>query len=119
MSEDIVERGRRKLEEYERRQYELTQTIDIKELVKRAKELRSVYIDGYGELKYGPLTFSDLVDISKYQVNEERIIMIVYHMLRKAYPDLTVEDIKSLPFDVSAKIIKALGKEMDFLIANS
>ncbi|MEM2587071.1 MAG: hypothetical protein QXV23_02115 [Candidatus Bathyarchaeia archaeon] len=119
MPEDIVEKARRKLEEHERQRQEAAQTIDLKDLVRKTRGLKSVYIDGYGELKYGSLTFSDLIEISKYQSNEERMVAIVYHMLKKAYPELTIEDVKSLPFNVSAKIIAALGKEEGFLTASS
>ncbi|MEM0010786.1 MAG: hypothetical protein QXT84_03725, partial [Candidatus Bathyarchaeia archaeon] len=76
MSEDIIERAKQKLEEYERRKHEIAQTIDLKELIRKTRELKSIFIEGVGEIRYGSLTFADLVELSKYQSNEERTIAV-------------------------------------------
>lgn len=119
MSEERIEEYRRRLEEYEKKQNKLSQSIDLKDLAKKTRELKSVYIEGLGELKYGALTFMDLVEVSKYQADEERAIAIIYHMLKKAYPDLALEDVRNLPFDVSSKIMIALSRDLSFLTATS
>lgn len=110
-----VEEYRRKLEAYEQQKQQAAQAVDLMEILRRSTEVKSVHVDGVGEVRYGALTFADLVEISKHQTNEERVIATVYHMLRKAYPELTIDHVRNMPFDLAAKILDALSRELNFL----
>ncbi|MEM2177028.1 MAG: hypothetical protein QXN34_06850 [Archaeoglobaceae archaeon] len=116
MAQDIDEM-RKKIDEYVQKQAENAQLISIKELVRKAKELRTVYVEGIGTIQYGSLTLFELSEIAKCQTNEEKTIMTLYFMLKKAEPSLTLDDVKELPFDIVTKILNALSKEMRFLTA--
>jgi len=41
--------------------------------------------------------------------------MMLWLMLRKAYPTLKLEDVEDLPMDVAAKILTAISRDMGFL----
>lgn len=115
MSSERIEEIRKKVDEYIQKQSESAQLISIKELLRKSRELKTIYIDGIGAIQYGSLTLPELSEVAKCQTNEEKTIMMLYFMLRKAEPSLTIDEVKELPFDVVTKILNALSKEMRFL----
>jgi hypothetical protein len=74
-----------------------------------------VEVEGLGEIQYGVLTLADSLELSKYKNSEEKSAATIWLMLRKAYPELTLEDVKSLPLNAAAKIMTALTEDMGFL----
>jgi len=74
-----------------------------------------VEVEGLGTIQYGVLTLKDSLELSKYLTNEERSAAMIWLMLRKAYPELTLEDVKNLPLDVAANIMTAITKDLGFL----
>jgi len=110
-----VEEYAKKLEKYEQEKAEKAAKFDVKALIESGRKVRSVNIEGLGEIQYGVLTLSDTLELAKYKTTEERSAATIWLMLRKAYPDLTLEDVKSIPIDMAAKIMTALSEEMGFL----
>jgi len=110
-----LEEYAKKLEKYEQEKAEKASKFDVKALIQSSQQLRSVEVEGLGVIQYGVLTLKDSLELSKYQTNEERSAAMIWLMLRKAYPELTLEDVKSLPLDVAANIMTALAKDSGFL----
>ena len=110
-----LEEYAKKLEKYEQEKAEKAAKFDVKALIQSSQQLRSVEVEGLGTIQYGVLTLKDSLELSKYQTNEERSAAMIWLMLRKAYPELTLEDIKNLPLDVAANIMTALAKDSGFL----
>jgi hypothetical protein len=61
----------------------------------------------------------DMFDIAKETrddpSNEKRTMLIIHKMLGKAYPDLTLEDVKAMPLKVIPRLMQILNAESDFL----
>jgi hypothetical protein len=110
-----LEEMAKKLEKFEREMAEKAKTFNPKELVKSSKEIHQIEIEGVGVIRYGVLTLADMLELNKAESNEERSFKILWLMLRKAYPELTLEDVKAFPMDVAAKILTALTADLGFL----
>jgi len=110
-----VEEYAKKLEKYEQEKAEKAAKFDVKALIQNSKQLRSVEVEGLGEIQYGVLTLSDTLELAKYKTTEEKSAAMIWLMLRKAYPELTFEDVKSMPIDVAANIMTAITKDSSFL----
>ena len=110
-----LEEYAKKLEKYEQEKAEKASKFDVKALVQSGQQLRSVEVEGLGIIQYGVLTLKDSLELSKYQTNEERSAAMIWLMLRKAYPELSLEDVKNLPLDVAASIMTAITKNLGFL----
>jgi hypothetical protein len=110
-----VEEYAKKLKQHEQEKAEKAAKFDIKALIQSSKQIRSVEVEGLGVVEYGVLTQSDVFELAKYKTTEEKSIATIWLMLRKANPELTFEDIKNLPIDVTAKIMAALTEDMNFL----
>ena len=110
-----LEEMAKKLEKFEREMTEKAKAFNPKELVKSSKEIRQMEIEGVGVVRYGVLTLADMLELNKAESNEERSFKILWLMLRKAYPELTLEDVKAFPMDVAAKILTALTVDLGFL----
>ncbi|MEM1551331.1 MAG: hypothetical protein QXH03_01510 [Candidatus Bathyarchaeia archaeon] len=104
-----------KLARYEAEKEAKAKLFSIKELVEDSRKIRSVHVEGLGEVQYGVLTLADMFEVAKAKSNEERSAVILWLMLSKADKSLTLEDVKALPMDVAAKLLSALAKDMTFL----
>jgi hypothetical protein len=109
-----VEEYAKKLEQYEQEKAEKAAKFDVKALIQSSKQLCRVNVEGLGVVEYGALTLADTVELGKCKTPEERGIMTLWLMLRKANKDLTIEDVKALPLDVAAKLMNALTQDMGF-----
>jgi hypothetical protein len=113
--EDKTKEYARKLEKFEAEKAEKAKAFNITDLVASAKTLRKVEVEGVGEVQYGVLTLRDSTVLAKAESNEQRSSMMLWLMLRKAYPTLKLEDVEDLPMDVAAKILTAISRDMGFL----
>jgi hypothetical protein len=110
-----MEEYAKKLEEYEQKKAEKAAKFDVKALIRKGREIRSVEVEGLGTVEYGVLTLADSIELGKCKTPEERGLMTLYLMLHKADKDLTLEDVKAFPLDVAAKLMTALSRDMGFL----
>ncbi|MGD0159687.1 MAG: hypothetical protein ABSB89_05255 [Candidatus Bathyarchaeia archaeon] len=86
-----------------------------KELVKRAKEIRELYDDDLGVIRYKLLTYAQLNEImEKHPENKDRSMQLLFKMLAPASEGLTLEDIKAMPYEVVARLLTKLTKEGSF-----
>jgi len=113
--EDKTKEYAKKLEKYEAEKAEKAKAFNINDLVASAKAIRKVQVKDIGEVNYGVLTLRDSTVLAKAESNEQRSSMMLWLMLRKAYPTLKLEDVEDLPMDVAAKILTAISRDMGFL----
>ena len=105
-----VEEYKRKLEQYEAEQTEKAKVFDPKEILRSAKEPRSIIDEVLGEVKFGVLTLGELLELNKVEEQEKSVVML-WMMLKKAHPDLAIEDVKALPIDVSTRLFQILPSQ--------
>lgn len=97
--------------------------FDPRELVEKGNKIKSVNIDGYGELKYGQLTVGDLLEVfgegftvKNPEPTAEQMLKLAHKMIQKAYPNFSFEDfLKITPGDLE-KILDALFESEDFRV---
>lgn len=89
--------------EYQAKLREKLGKFNINEVLKQAKELRSLFIEGLGEIHYAILTEADIGEIAKKYPDDprERNIQALQRSLSAADPEVTVEKLRALPYDVS------------------
>lgn len=119
MSGDKLEEYVKKLEAYEEKREEKAKAFNPKELVKSSSELREVEVEGVGVVRYGVLTLADMIELDrdKNATTLERSLKMLWLMLCKAYPELTLEDVKNFPLDKASKILAAITGEAGFTAA--
>jgi len=105
-----IEEYKRKLEQYEAEQTEKAKVFDPKEILRSAKEPRSIIDEVLGEVKFGVLTLGELLELNKVDEQEKSVVML-WMMLKKAHPDLAIEDVKALPIDVSTRLFQILPSQ--------
>lgn len=87
--------------------------FDPAELTESSKKLRSVYIQSLDRtIQFGPWTLNDIEYLAKCQNGAEKGYIILWVMLRKAYPILTLEEIKAWD---GTKVQNILDAIKDFL----
>jgi hypothetical protein len=89
--------------EYEAKLRERLGKFDINEVLRHAKDLRSVFVDGLGEVRYVLLSEADISDIAKKYSEDarERNVQALFRSLAAADPEITLEKLRALPYDVS------------------
>jgi len=112
--ESPAERGKRLFEKEEAEGRATAKKFDPKLLVKKATEKHMV-LDGDEEIYYYPLVLEDTADLSKAKTNEEYSTLMLWKMLEKAYPELTLEDVKKFPMSKGARILQLLSEAEGFL----
>ena len=105
-----AEEFKRKLEKYEEQQKRAAKLFDVKEVLAEASEIREVYVPELDRaVRYGALTVGDLSEVEKAETDMEKGIRILWLMLRKANPELKLEDVQKLPVDVATALFNAVA----------
>ncbi len=103
MAEDKRSKLEREADEYEEKEKAAGRMFDPKVLFERAQKLHVVDDPVLGLVKYGELTFDDSFELDSIKDATERTYAVVYRMLKKAYPDVTLEMVKKMPlFEANA-----------------
>lgn len=110
MSEDTekfdregYERLQRKAQEYEAKLREHLGKFDINEVLRQAKDLRSVFVESLGEVRFVLLTEADISDVARRFPDDarERNVQALFRSMAAADPEITLERLRALPYDVS------------------
>jgi len=85
---------------------------DLKAFLCGKSQVRELTVPGYDEpIKYALLTLKDLRDIQKQTKDPTEMgLLAIERSLKKAYPDITKEEIEQLPLAVYLAISEALFK---------
>jgi hypothetical protein len=97
------ERLKRQMEDYEAKMRERLGKFNINEVLRQAKDLRSVFVDGLGEVHYVLLSEADISEIAKKYPDDarERNLQALFRSLAVADSEITLEKLRALPYDVS------------------
>lgn len=90
--------------------------FDPKMLTAKANEILSMDVEGLGEVKFGVITFAERLKLKEIKGDDDiRGITLLHSMLVKAYPDLTLEEMKNQwPDWAISHIADAIEKKLDF-----
>jgi hypothetical protein len=74
--------------------------------------IKEIYDEKFGVIKYGSLTYKQNKEIKSITDMEDRTTNMVFLMLKKAYPELTLEDVEAWGFEKVARMSFLIGKEV-------
>jgi len=97
------ERLQRQAQEYEAKLRERLGKFNINDVLRQAKDLRSIFVEGLGEVRYVLLTQADISDIAKKYPDDahERNLQALFRSMSTADSEVTLEKLRALPFDVN------------------
>jgi hypothetical protein len=113
MSEDRIEeetfdregfeRLQRQAQEYESKLRERLGKFNINDVLRQAKDLRSIFVESLGEVRYVLLTQADISEIAKKYPDDahERNLQALFRSLSAADSEITLDKLRALPYDVS------------------
>ena len=107
--ESPAERGKRILEELERKEQEQAKLFDISEIIMDAERIREVYVPEINRIvRFKKLTVAQDIELSKIEDPNRKALKMLYFMLHAADPKVTEESIERMPNDVAAAILRAI-----------
>jgi len=96
MSKEFKEKMERRIAREQEETEKAVYMFDPSELTRNSKILREVYVPSLDRtVKFGAWTLNDNKELDKCQDKNEKGYVVLWVMLRKAYPDLTLESIKA------------------------
>ena len=97
------ERLQRQAQEYESKLRERLGKFNINDVLRQAKDLRSVFVEGLGEVRYVLLTQADISEIAKKYPDDahERNLQALFRSMSAADSEITLDKLRALPYDVS------------------
>jgi hypothetical protein len=114
-NEKRVEEFKRKLDEHEQAEAAKGRVFDPKALFNRANTIVTVEDPVLGQVKYSALTLEDSFEFNGIADRKERTIMVAYLMLKKAYPELTLEMVKKMPLKEANALMDIVAAQPCFL----
>lgn len=110
MANEKIEKFRRKLKEFEEKRREQAKIFKIDEVLADSNKTYEVYVPEINAVvKYKKLTIGDLADIKGDLTNEEIAIRLLWKMLNKANPEITLEQVKQLPIEIALAIFQKIA----------
>ena len=97
------ERLKKQMEEYEAHMQQRLGKFNINEVLRQAKDLRSVFVEGLGEVRYVLLSEADITEIAKKYPDDarERNLQALFRSLAASDAEVTLDKLRALPYDVS------------------
>ena len=89
--------------------------FDPKMLFERANTLKTVDDPVLGKLQYGELTFEDSFTFGPIADPNERTLTIAHLMLKKAYPDVTLDMVRKMPLAEANAFMAIVSAQPCFL----
>jgi len=113
-NEELASEFKGKLEADDRAQAEVAKRYNVRDACRRSSEIRSVIDETLGEVRFGVLSISEYADLKLGEIPDEQVRLrkIVHAMLKKADPELTMENVDALPFDDFTILTGILGAAM-------
>jgi hypothetical protein len=97
------ERLQSQAQEYEAKLMERLGKFNINDILRQAKDLRSIFVEGLGEVRYVLLTQADISEIAKKYPEDahERNLQALFRSMNAADSEVTLDKLRALPYDVS------------------
>jgi hypothetical protein len=85
-----------------------------REACRRSSEIRIVQDELLGEVRFGVLSIVEFTDLRLSDLKDEnaRTRKIIHAMLKKADPELTIEQVEAIPFDEFTILNGILGQAL-------
>jgi hypothetical protein len=99
----------KKLAEFEKKTEEEAKLFNINNFLNITLEK---HVDGLGIVRYGHLSFGDIVKLNSISDDLERGVTAIALMLSKADNTITVEKVKALPAFIFKKLSDALAEDI-------
>ena len=112
MNEDELVHEAQRLEEQRLQQLNIKVNFDPFETVQDAKVIREICDEKLGVVRYGALTYKESRECSAIESNEDRTVKTIWLMLKKAYPQLTLEQVEAMPVEKVARLGSLLGERI-------
>jgi hypothetical protein len=106
--------GRELFEKEEAADREIAKKYDPVAIIKKGTELHRIVDKQEGEILYYPIQLEDLDDIGRAKTEHERTQILLFKLLGRAYPELTLEAVKKMPLMKAAYILEVIGKVEGF-----
>ena len=113
-----IEDMERKLEEHDKSEAAktsmATRRYNPREACRRSSEILVVNDETLGEVRFGVLSITEFADLRLSEVKDEnaRIRKVVHAMLKKANPELTLQEVEAIPFDEFTILNGILGEAL-------
>ena len=93
---------------------EVARRYNPREACRRSSEILAVTDETLGIVRFGVLSISEFTDLKLCETKDEnkRIRKVVHAMLKKADPELTLEDVEAIPFDEFTILNSILGEAL-------
>jgi hypothetical protein len=103
------------LEEYAEEKLKRVLVFDPKDIVRKAKQIREIFDEDLGTIRYVLLNYADLTEIiEKYPDNRDRSLQFLVKQLAPANPGLTDQDVRAMPYEVVVRLLTRLQGEGSF-----
>ena len=112
MDTDELVKQAQKLEEKRKQAAIAVGNFDPLKTLQDSNAIKEIYDEKFGVIKYGSLSYKENKSIKAIPDLEDRTTNMVYLMLKKAYPDLKLEDVESWGFEKVARMSFLIGKEV-------
>jgi len=115
-----VDEMKEDLNKIEEEKLKRVRVFNPKQLVKQAKQIRELYDEDLGLIRYSLLSYNQLQDIiEEFKENKDRSMQLLFQMLVPANPGLTVDEVKAMPYEVVVRLLTRLQKEGGFFPAKA
>lgn len=100
-------------EKFEKAETEIEEKFkdfDPKRLTEESDKIHEVKVKGIGKVKFKALTFNDIIEVEGLNIGiQEKGCRFIYLMLKKAYPDLSFDDVRKWDSNKVADITLAMS----------
>lgn len=109
-----AEEFERKIAEHEVAEAQVARRYNPREACRRSTEILVVNDETLGEVRFGVLSIREFADLKLSEIKDEneRIHRVVHAMLKKADPEITLEEVEAIPFDEFTILNGILGEAL-------
>jgi hypothetical protein len=113
--QSIEERAKEEFAALDEERRRMAKAFSISAVVAATKKIYAVQDIELGTVKYGLITLGDSDELApimeKAKSGEEKSLITLWWMLKKAYPNITLEDVKALPLVAAMRVFNKMQKE--------
>lgn len=114
MSKSPAEKGKELFEKEEEAERATAKIFNPKKLAQESSCEKTVFDKDLGEIKYHTLRMDELDDLDTSASDQERGRLLLFRLLRKAYPDLTLEDVRAFTAWKAGRILHLISEAEGF-----
>jgi len=113
--QSMEERAKEEFAAFEEEQRKKAKAFNISAVIAATKKLYAVQDVELGTVKYGLITLGDSAElgplIDSAKTPTEKSLITFWAMLRKAYPDITLDDVRAMPLVATMRVFEKMERE--------